>query len=156
MTIEDMAVDLLVRSVISEPDEEKLAKMLYGEDRTQREDSRTKQAAVIWTVFNRIDDPRWGNYVDSIVTHTQFTGYKYSNPVQDWAVEIVRDVALRYALEKAGYENVGRVLPHNYFFFADDGMGGNRFRTEYSGDYVYWDWSLESPYDKDGECGWKN
>jgi len=63
-------------------------------------------------------------------------------------VWLVRDVALRYALEKAGYENVGRTLPKDFKFMSAEGLG-NKFRRDYKDkrkrSIRYYSWDYEYP-----------
>lgn len=132
--------ELLIRSVISEKDEKRLAQTVYGED---RQNNLMRRSAVIWCVFNRIDSPSFGDSVPSVVTHGAFHGYFAGQRHPQWAHDLVRDVALRWALEKLGYKDVGRTLPSEYCFFAGKG-GVNRFRTGTGGGY--WGWTLPDPY----------
>ena len=133
----------LIRSVISEKEEKKLAQTLYGEDRTVGDaDDTMRQAAVIWSIFNRCD--AWDMTVDEVITHDQFHGWYRDQKHPEWAHEIVRDVALRWAREKMGEEDVGRVLPKEYLFFSNGGKH-EKFRTTYRNGQ-YWDWSLPNPY----------
>ncbi len=138
MTAEHL--DFLIRSVITEEEETRLAKMVYGED---RENSLMERSATIWCAFNRAE--LWDMSISDVVTTGAFHGYFSGQKAPDWARELVRDVALRYALEQLGYEDVGRTLPKDYLYFAG-GNGTNRFRTKDSGG-EYWDWSAEDPYD---------
>lgn len=137
----DAMKEALIRSVITEEEEIKLAKMLYGEERTW---DFKERSAVIWHTFNRVDSPHEADSVDRDITHAHYSGYKKSNPVTDWALWIVRDVAWRYACEKQGYEDVGRTLPQGYCYMAAH-KGHNRFRKEYAVHSGYYDWSLEAP-----------
>ena len=130
--MEDMSEEMreaLIRSVITEDEEIKLAKMLYGEERQY---GYTERAAVIWHVFNRVDSPLEANSVGKDLTHAHYSGYLKSNPVCDWAIWVVRDVAWRYACEKEGYEDVGRVLPQEYCYMAMH-RGHNRCNGRYFG-----------------------
>lgn len=136
----DEMKDALIRSVITEKEETKLVQMLYGEERTY---SFRERAAVIWHTFNRVDSSSEANSVDKDITHGHYSGYLKSNPKKDWAIWIVRDVAWRYACEKLGYEDVGRVLPKEYCYMAMHN-GHNRFRDKYKGAKKYYDWSIPS------------
>lgn len=138
----DEMKEALIRSVITEEEETELAKMLWGEERQY--DYR-ERAAVIWHVFNRVDSPLEANSVSKDLTHAHYSGYLKSNPVEDWAVWVVRDVAWRYACEREGYTEVGRVLPKEFCYMAMN-RGHNRFRDAYKGAKHYWDWSIDSPY----------
>lgn len=125
--------EALIRSVITEEEETKLAKMLWGEERQY--DYR-ERAAVIWHVFNRVDSPLEANSVSKDLTHAHYSGYVKSNPVEPWAVWVVRDVAWRYACEREGYTEVVRVLPKEYCYMAMH-RGHNRFRDKYKGKHDY-------------------
>ena len=135
----------LVRSVLSEDDEILIAKMLWGED---RENPLYQRAAIVWVVFNRMD--AWGYRIDQIVTTNQFAGYHTGNPVKQWAIDLVRDVAMRYVLELNGFTDTGRVLPREYLFFENiPPRRGHVFKTkEKLSDKTNktWNWALPSPY----------
>ena len=126
----------------SESDLVKIAQTVYGEARGC---SKTEQAAVVWCILNRIDDPRWPDTIDGVVTQSQFHGYSTNQPVTPEIYALVLDVYARYTREKAGDSDVGRVLPKEYVFFHGDGKS-NHFRMDFSYSGAYWDWSLPSPY----------
>lgn len=144
-SIDPIMREELVRSVLSEEDEILIAKMLWGED---RENPLYQRAAVVWVVFNRMD--AWGYRIDQIVTPGQFAGYHAGNPVRQWALDLVRDVAMRYVLELNGFTDTGRVLPREYLFFENiPPRRDHIFKTkEKLSDKTNktWDWSLPSPY----------
>lgn len=131
----------IVRSVITEAEEKKLAQTIYGEDRGN---NLMRRSAVIWCIYNRLDSGNYGNSIDEVVTHNQFHGWFESQNHPEWAHELVRDVTIRYALEKQGYENIGRTLPNDYYFFSGRD-GKNWFRKEYKSS-SYWDFSYTDPY----------
>ena len=135
----------LVRSVISENDEIKMAKMLWGEDRAN---PMYMRAAIIWCVYNRMDAGH--ESIDNIINDTSFPGYRESHPVKDWAVSLIRDVTIRYVLELNGFTDVGRVLPKEYLFYEQpDGKYYHIFKTKLKYNdpsNKVWDWSLPSPY----------
>ena len=133
----------MIRSVITEDEETRIAQMLYGEDRSCGDaDDTMKQAAVVWCVFNRVD--AWDKTVTEVITPSQFHGWKKGQQHPEWSHEIVRDVALRWAREKQGETDVGRVLPKEYLFFSAGGRH-EKFRTGYRTS-DYWDWGWENPY----------
>lgn len=141
--VPQMTEEELIRSVITERQEKKLAQTLYGEDRNCGGPEDTmKQAAVIWSIFNRCD--AYGQTVDEVITRSQYHGWFPDQQHPQWAHEIVRDVALRWAREKMGETDVGRVLPPEYLFFSAGGRH-EKFRTGYRTS-DYWDWSAENPY----------
>ena len=120
-----------------------LAKTVWGEARGE---TKTEQAAVVWTVLNRLDEGSFGKNIATVITTPQqFTGYRSSNPVTSEIRELVIDVLNRWTSEKAGLEHVGRVLPSDYLYFRGNGQE-NYFRKEWDS-RSYWDWSLESPYE---------
>lgn len=125
-----------------EADVDMLARLIWGEARGC---SKTEQAAVVWCVLNRVDVGFAPTIKGVITAPSQFTGYRQSNPAMQEHKELAADVLQRWYLEKMGVENVGRVLPSNYLYFAGNGIG-NIFRTTYKNG-VRWDWSLPSPYE---------
>ena len=126
-----------------------IARTVWGEARGC---SETEQAAVIWCILNRVDSSiRYmpDNIIDVVTQKHQFLGYVETFPVTEEIRELVIDVLTRWEMEKAGVENVGRVLPPEYMWFHGDGRH-NHFRDSYRGGNR-WDWSLDSPYEVKGE-----
>ena len=126
-----------------------IARTVWGEARGC---SETEQAAVIWCILNRVDSSiRYmpDNIIDVVTQKHQFLGYVETFPVTEEIRELVIDVLTRWEMEKAGVENVGRVLPPEYMWFYGDGRH-NHFRDSYRGGNR-WDWSLDSPYEVKGE-----
>lgn len=119
-----------------------LAKMLWGEARGAG--STTEKAACVWTVLNRCDTYGQG-IIEVVKAPSQFVGYRANNPVDAELYALSEDVVRRWYDEKAGIEDVGRVLPADYLFFSQKGLG-NKFRNAYKGGQ-YWDWTLPSPYE---------
>ncbi len=144
-TIDDAMRESIVRDVLSEDDEILLAKMLYGED---RENPTYMRAAIIWCVYNRVD--AFHKPVSEIVTPAIFPGYLTGNPVTAWAVDLIRDVTIRYVLEQNGFKDVGRVLPREYLWYEQlEGHRDHVFKTTLKlsdPKCIRWDWSLPSPY----------
>jgi hypothetical protein len=141
-TVVEQVVEAVPEVVINETDVEMLAKLVWGEARGC---TTTEQAAVIWTVLNRVDseDPVFPDTIQEVVTQPwQFIGYDPNHPVEQDKVDLARDVLTRWL---TGGE--GRVLPKEYVFFHGDGIH-NHFRIEYQHNGQYWDWSLDSPYEK--------
>ena len=122
-----------------------IARTVWGEARGC---SETEQAAVIWCILNRVDSSiRYmpDNIIDVVTQKYQFLGYVKTFPVTKKIKKLVIDVLTRWEMEKAGVENVGRVLPPEYMWFHGDGRH-NHFRDSYRGGNR-WDWSLDSPYE---------
>ena len=122
-----------------------IARTVWGEARGC---SETEQAAVIWCILNRVDSSiRYmpDNIIDVVTQKHQFLGYVKTFPVTKKIKKLVIDVLTRWEMEKAGVENVGRVLPPEYMWFHGDGWH-NHFRDAYRGGNR-WDWSLDSPYE---------
>lgn len=128
--------------VLNEADVEMLAKLVWGEARGC---TTTEQAAVIWTVLNRVDseDPIYPDTIQEVVTQPhQFHGYDPDYPVEQDKVDLAKDVLTRWLTD-----GDGRVLPKEYVFFHGDGKH-NYFRIEFKHNGQYWDWSLDSPYEE--------
>ena len=122
---------------------EALAKLIYGEAGIVP--STTEQAAVVWCVLNRVDDPRFADTVLEVIEAPyQFSGYDPEYPVKEEFALLAADVLTRYRTERDGEENVGRVLPAEYCFFTGDGRR-NHFTTEWKSTDCF-GWTLESPY----------
>lgn len=130
----------------NEADVELIAKTIWGEARGV--ESTTEKAAVAWCILNRVDGNEYacGGDIEYVVTFPgQFVGYAEDNPVTTECKEIAADVLMRWAAEKAGIKDVGRVLPKTYIFMHGDGKR-NYFTDEWKGDDL-WNWSLPSPYE---------
>jgi hypothetical protein len=122
---------------------EALAKLIYGEAGIVP--STTEQAAVVWCVLNRVDDPRFPDTVLEVIEAPyQFSGYDPEYPVKEEYALLAADVLTRYRAERDGEENVGRILPAEYCFFTGDGRH-NHFTTEWKSTDCF-GWTLESPY----------
>ena len=136
-------VESVIENTFTNEEIDHITKTVWGEARGL---SKTHQAGVVWAVLNRCDDGRFGKGVIGVVTApSQFAGYRSSNPVDPEIRDLVVDVLDRYSQEKAGNDNVGRVLPKEYLYFRGNGKV-NLFSKKWNSDNV-WDWSLESPYD---------
>ena len=136
-------VELVVENNFTNEEIDHIAKTVWGEARGL---SKTHQAGVVWAILNRCDDGRFGKGIISVVTAPgQFAGYRSSNPVDPEIRELVVDVLDRYSKEKAGIENVGRVLPKEYLYFRGNGKV-NLFSKKWNSTNI-WGWSLESPYE---------
>ncbi len=120
-----------------------LAKLIYREARGVKSD--TEKAAVVWCVLNRVDDSHHPNTIKKVITQKHQFAWRNRTPVQQKFKDLALDVVIRWELEKRGFEDVGRILPSDYLFFAGR-RGHNWFRNKYRS-RRYWDWSLYSPYD---------
>ena len=125
-----------------QPEIEMLAKLVYREARGIKPDSH--KAAVIWCVLNRVDNGNYGNSIREVITAKHQFAWVPETPVKEEFYNLCEDVIIRWLLEKEGLDNVGRVLPNDYLFFAGRN-GKNYFRKSYRSK-EYWDWSLEDPY----------
>ena len=142
----------------TEADVEMLARLIYTEARGVK--SKTEQAAVVWVVLNRLDNPnRLQKTIADVVCAPHQFDYRPWAPVLPEFAELAEDVLERWEREKNGVEDVGRttagspaspkgasrVLPAEYQYF--EGWGGrNWFSAEWKSQ-EYWDWSLPSPYE---------
>jgi hypothetical protein len=120
-----------------------IAKVIYREARGVP--GKDAKAAVAWCILNRVDDARWSNTIRGVITQKHQFAWRARTPVTADLRAIAEDVFIRWQMEKAGIEDVGRVLPCEYVFFAGRG-GKNYFRTEYRGG-KQWDLSAVSPYE---------
>ena len=123
------------------------AQTVWGEARGI--ESQMEQAAVVWTMLNRVDE--WGETLGEVVTAPhQFQGYNPDNPtVDDFGRDLealVRAVVARWEREHNGEWGVGRVLPKDYLFFGAEN-GHNHFRREYDSFSGIWSWGLPNPYE---------
>ena len=119
-----------------------LAKVVYREARGISD--KAHQAAVIWCILNRVDAGCWGDTIMDVVTYPNAFAYIEDTPVEQEFLMLAADVCERWNLEKAGQDDVGRVLPKEYLYFTGDGEL-NHFTIEWKGT-EFWDWSLGSPY----------
>lgn len=123
-------------------DIERMSKTVWGEARGC---TPTEQAAVVWCILNRVDDPRWPDTIEEVCITSQFNGYNPDNPIDPDIYALTLDVYVRWVREHTGERDVGRVLPASYCFFYGDGKH-NHFQKSFGADEV-WDWSLPSPYE---------
>ncbi len=120
-----------------------IAKTVYGEALVT--DSQMEMAAVAWCILNRVDNARFPNSIEAVVTASnQFHGYDPKHPVTSEIEKLVRDVLERWIAEKKGSADVGRVLPADYCYFEGDGSH-NHYTKSWQGGVPY-DWSLSNPY----------
>lgn len=128
----------------TEADEDMLARLIYTEARGV--ESRAEQAAVVWCVLNRLDNPdRLESSIAEVVTAPFQFDYRPWVPVTDEFRELAEDVLERWQREQNGEEDVGRVLPAEYQYFEGDGQR-NYFTAEWKS-RKYWGWELSSPYE---------
>lgn len=122
---------------------EVISKVLYREARGM--DDPAHIAAVAWCVLNRVDNPRFGDMIlDVLWAPGQFCWVE-DTPLINKCNYFAEDVVTRWLLEKYGYTDVGRVLPHEYLYFYCGSDKLNYFTTTWNGEET-WDWSLPSPY----------
>lgn len=125
-------------------DIECLAKIIWVEGGGE---SLEFQSAVAWTIFNHLDRGDWGSTLTDVITYPgHFAWDKYA-PVNDLQLKLATDIFMRWALEKAGYLDVGRTLPIDFIYFWANSKGECRFNTVYGVKDGAWDWSLPSPYE---------
>lgn len=143
-TEEESPSEILPESPITTDELRVLAQKLYAE--CNGVPSKTRQAAVAWIIFNRLDAGNFGKSLMDVMTAPhQFAKTSDKTPVTDDLLELAEDVAGRWWAEKNGAEDVGRIIPADYLFFWGDGKE-NHFRKGWK-DQVYWNWTMESPYE---------
>lgn len=108
--------------------------------------STTEQAAVMWCVLNRVDDPRFPGTIREVILQENQFYYLEDAPLTEELLSLARDVIARWGMEDL-LVDAGRVLPEGYCWFRGDGVR-NYFRDAYQGGNT-WDWSWGSPYAED-------
>lgn len=142
----------------TEADVEMLARLIYTEARGVK--NKTEQAAVVWCVLNRLDNPNrpQKTIVDVVTAPYQFD-YRPWVPVTDEFKALAVDVLERWQAEKSATagspaspggasrsaKDVGRVLPVEYQYF--EGWGGRNWFSAKWKSQEYWGWGLASPYE---------
>ena len=120
-----------------------LAKLVWAEGRGIPSD--TEKAAIMWCVINRVErEGCWADNIMGVLKQRGQFAYRASSPVDPALYELAKDVLIRWDMERCGYQNVGRVLPANYYYFTGDGER-NHFRAVYNS-ATRWNWSLPTPY----------
>lgn len=117
-------------------DMRRLAQMVWGEARGVG--LKVEQEAVIWCVFNRIDDPRFPDTIAEVCTHSQFHGYDPDNPVEPEFYDMALRVWNEWNRLHLGDPTAVRTLPVEYVYFHGDGER-NWFRTEYEEFENFWE-----------------
>lgn len=117
-------------------DMRRLAQMVWGEARGV--ELKVEQEAVIWCVFNRIDDPRFPDTIAEVCTQSQFHGYDPDNPVEPEFYDMVLRVWNEWNRLHLGDPTAVRTLPVEYVYFHGDGER-NWFRTEYEEFENFWE-----------------
>ena len=96
----------------TEADVEMLARLIYTEARGVR--SKTEQAAVVWVVLNRLDNPnRLQKTIAEVVCAPHQFDYRPWAPVLPEFEELAADVLKRWQAERDGQADVGRVCRQN-------------------------------------------
>lgn len=126
---------------VSTQDAEMLARLVWGEGRGC---NKTNQAAVIWCVLNRVDDPRFPDSIRDVILQDGQFYYLPDAPVTPELFDLACDVLARWRMEDVLVDS-GRVLPKEYCWFRGNGTE-NVFRDAYQGGTI-WNWVLESPYE---------
>ena len=121
-----------------------LARLIYTEARGVR--SKTEQAAVVWCVLNRLDNPnRPQKTIAEVVCAPHQFDYRPWAPVLPEFEELAADVLKRWQAERDGQADVGRVLPPEYQYF--EGWGGRNWFSAKWKSGEFWGWGLASPYE---------
>lgn len=137
-----------------------LALSIQGEAALAR--TTAEKAAVAWVILNAIECEEYGfgnihNVSDVVKNPAAIQGYttlkrRGVDPEAEY-LELAIDVLARYAMECAGWEWVGRVIPSTYHWWMGDGYRVNYFCDSYhygslaTAKAHSWDWSWTSPYE---------
>lgn len=137
-----------------------LALSIQGEAALAR--TTAEKAAVAWVILNAIECEEYGfgairSISDVVKNPAAIQGYttlkkRGVEPEAEY-LELAVDVLARYAMERAGWEWVGRVIPSTYHWWMGDGYRINYFCDSYhygslaTAKAHAWDWSWTSPYE---------
>lgn len=137
-----------------------LALSIQGEAALAR--TTAEKAAVAWVILNAIECKEYGfstihSVSDVVKNPAAIQGYttmkrRGVEPEAEY-LELAIDVLARYAMERAGWEWVGRVIPSTYHWWMGDGYRINYFCDSYhygslaTAKAHAWDWSWVSPYE---------
>ena len=151
ITVEESEPEIPANITVTGEDRDKIATMLaktiWGESRGI--ESVTEQACIVWTVLNRFD-AGWGDNIEKVLTKPHQFYYRSHFPtVDDYGRDLkalAEDILIRWEREHNGEDNIGRVLAPEYVFYHGKN-GHNWFRDRFIGNGVYWNYSLESPYE---------
>lgn len=126
-----------INSKITQSDINILADVMHSE----ANGLATKEVAMVaWCILNRFDNG-WAKSIYGVATAKgQFTR-RGNTKKYSW---LAKDVLTRYYKEKLGYQDVGRVLPKDYFYFTGRN-GHNYFRKTFKGSRTY-QFNLKDPY----------
>lgn len=128
----------------TEADVDMLARLIYTEARGVK--SKTEQAAVVWVVLNRLDNPnRLQKTIAEVICAPYQFDYRPWAPVTDEFKALAADVLERWQAERDGQADVGRVLPPEYQYF--EGRGGRNWFSAKWKSGEFWGWGLASPYE---------
>ena len=178
-TLEIIATELVTEPVATEPQESAwdrafaeakasvnmadariLALSIQGEAALAR--TTAEKAAVAWVMLNALECNEYGlaaihSVADIVENPAAIQGYtslkKRGDEPEAEYLELAIDVLARYAMERAGWEWTGRVIPSTYHWWMGDGYRTNYFCDVYHGGSLTtakahaWDWSLPDPYD---------
>ena len=137
-----------------------LALSIQGEAALAR--TTAEKAAVAWVILNALECEEYGfstihSVSDVVKNPAAIQGYttlkkRGVEPEAEY-LELAVDVLARYAMERAGWEWVGRVIPSTYHWWMGDGYRINYFCDSYhygslaTAKTHAWDWSWTSPYE---------
>ena len=126
--------EALERAKAAVPDElaELAGRAIWGEAGGIQDEAQ--RAAVVWCACNRADV--WDMEIGDVLNVDAFHGLAIKGEVPEQHVELARDVLARWTLEAEGWQDVGRVLPSRFLYFAGNGVV-NLFSTQYGGG-EYW------------------
>ncbi len=117
----------------SEQDIDMLAKMVWGEARGCAPE---EQALCVWTVINRLEDGRFGDTLQEVLTAPhQFAGYKAKYPITDEIRAVVEDALAAWESGETAPTLPPYAKTSGYLYFTgargDDGQLHNFFEEEY-------------------------
>jgi len=100
-----------------------ISRTIWGETRGCCE---AEQRAQAWCILNRVDDPRWPDSIEAVVTApSQFQGYSVSNPAEPFE-DMAREILILW-------HEGEREIPADMCFCSGDGKH-QTFRTDWQPD----------------------
>ena len=115
----------------TQQDVEAVARAVYGEARGT---SPEEQRLVVWTVLQRLDDPRWPDSITGVVTQPgQFQGYDPTHPLDETILALCEQEMAKWAAGEPPpvFEQWVTSSSGRYYYFDSIGSRNNFFREEW-------------------------
>ena len=124
--IQAFAIEENIRTY-TETDIEILAKMAWGEARGLSDE---EIALTVWTVLQRVDNPRWPDSIAAVVRQpNQFIGYRSNHPVDENIRTIVEEALVAWVDDELAPVLYPFAKTRPYYFFS--GRNGHNWFCEH-------------------------